>query len=112
MPGITDGKQRFRTSRAIDALAAGRTGIMPEICRFYGISIRMFYDDHGPPHFHAIYGEHEAKIEIGTGSIRGHLPPRALRLVREWYPQHAVELLEDWRLAANRRPLNRIEPLE
>ena len=85
---------------------------MPEICRFYGISIRMFYDDHGPPHFHAIYGEYEAKIDIRTGNARGRLPRRALRLVMEWYPLHSGELLEAWRLAAARKPLNSIPPLQ
>jgi hypothetical protein len=85
---------------------------MPEISRFYGISIRMFYDDHGPPHFHAVYGEHEAKVDIRRGAVRGRLPRRALHLVMEWYPRHAEELLENWDLAACGKPLKRIAPLE
>jgi hypothetical protein len=85
---------------------------MPELCRFYGISIRMFYDDHGPPHFHAVYGEHEAKVDIRTGAVVGRLPQRALRLVMEWYPRHEHELLDAWHLAADRKPLKRIDPLE
>jgi hypothetical protein len=85
---------------------------MPEIARFYGISIRMFYDDHGPPHFHAVYGGYEAKVDIRTGRVRGRLPRRAHRLVKEWYPRHTDELLEDWRLAARREPLKPIQPLE
>jgi hypothetical protein len=58
---------------------------MPTISRFYGILIRMFFNDHGPPHFHARYGEFEATIDIGTlAIIEGQLPRRALNLVQEW----------------------------
>ena len=58
---------------------------MPEISRFHGIGIHMYWDDHGRPHFHAIHGEHEAKIEIGTGVVLdGPLPRRPLRQVRKW----------------------------
>ena len=58
---------------------------MPEICRFYGIIIKMFFEDHNPPHFHAEYGSFEALIEIDTlAVIGGKLPPRALGLVMEW----------------------------
>ena len=54
---------------------------MPEISRFYGIVIKMFFDDHNPPHFHALYGEHEVLIDINTFAVfAGHLPPRALGL--------------------------------
>ena len=88
------------------------SGIVLEISRFYGISIRMFYDDHGPPHFHAVYGEYEAKVDIRSGTIRGRLPRRAFHLVKEWYPRHVQELLEDWHLAADGKPLKRITPLE
>jgi hypothetical protein len=85
---------------------------VPEISRFYGISIRMFYDDHGPPHFHAVYGASEAKVDIRSGAVRGRLPRRALRLVMEWYPRHVAELLQAWQLAASGKPLLRIAPLE
>ena len=58
---------------------------MPEISRFYGIIIKMYFDDHTPPHFHAQYGEHEALLNINTfGIIAGSLPPKALGLVTEW----------------------------
>ena len=58
---------------------------MPEISRFFGIVIRMFYNDHPPPHFHAEYGEHEALIEIESLAVyAGDFPARALALVREW----------------------------
>ena len=57
---------------------------MPEICRFYGIIIKMFFDDHNPPHFHAIYGKFEAIIDINNlAIISGRLPPRAFGLAME-----------------------------
>jgi len=62
---------------------------MPEICRFYGIIIRMYYDDHNPPHFHAFYGDDEAWININTLAVfSGNLPGRALGLVIEWASMH------------------------
>ena len=86
---------------------------MPEICRFFGIVIRMFIDEHAPPLFHAVYGEHEAQIGISPLSVlRGKLPPRVLALVMEWAAIHQSELLADWELAANQSPLNPIRPLE
>ena len=60
---------------------------MPEVSRFYGIVIRIFYDDHNPPHFHAEYGEHEVLVNINTLAILGgSLPARALGMVAEWSP--------------------------
>jgi hypothetical protein len=85
---------------------------MPEISRFLGIVIGMFYSEHGVPHFHAVYGEHEASIEIESGVIHGEFPPRALRLVLEWAELHKAELLENWELARQGQPLKRIAPLE
>lgn len=85
---------------------------MPTISSFYGILIRMFYNDHAPPHFHARYGEFEATIEIESLTMReGELPVRALHLVKEWAAAHRAELLEDWRLCrANAAPA-KIDPL-
>jgi Domain of unknown function (DUF4160) len=86
---------------------------MPELSRFFGIVIRMFYHDHEPPHFHAIYGEYEALIEFETLSIfRGFLPRRAFALVLEWAALHREELREEWCHARNGEPLNEIEPLD
>lgn len=86
---------------------------MPEISRFFGIVIAMYYNDHAPPHFHARYGEYEAAIHIETGGILGgELPTRVLALVGEWMDHHRDELLEDWELARARRKLRKIEPLE
>ena len=56
---------------------------MPEICRFLGIIIRMYYRDHAPPHFHAEYGEFEITVEIDTGIVSGQFPRRALKAVLE-----------------------------
>ena len=73
----------------------------------------MFYNDHAPPHFHARYGGKEIRVDIGTGEIMsGELPRRAQGHVLEWLELHREELLEDWALAQNRKPLNKIEPLE
>lgn len=86
---------------------------MPRISAFYGIFIYMYYRDHAPPHFHAIYGDAEAEIVIATGAIRaGYLPSRALRLVREWTETYRVELEQNWNLARSGMPLQRIAPLD
>jgi hypothetical protein len=85
---------------------------MPEISRFLGIVIRMYYRDHPPPHFHAEYGEFEITVEIETGAINGRFPRRAQMAVLEWNNIHRGELLADWDLAREERPLDRIEPLE
>jgi hypothetical protein len=85
---------------------------MPRISLFYGIAIYMYFRDHAPPHFHARYGGEEAVIAIADGRvIRGEIPERALRLVREWLDIHKRELDENWRLATEPAPLNRIDPL-
>lgn len=71
---------------------------MPLIARFYGILIKMYFREHGVPHFHALYGEHNAVFEIETLTmLEGDLPPRAERLVREWAQHYQHDLLEMWR---------------
>jgi len=86
---------------------------MPEISRFYGIIIAMFFDDHYPPHFHARYAEESVAIEIESLRIvEGHIPPRALGLVIEWATQHKGELLNNWELAKHNQAPNKIEPLK
>jgi hypothetical protein len=73
----------------------------------------MFYSDHEPAHFHAIYGEYEALIEVDTLAVfRGSLPRRALALVLEWATLHRDELREDWRRSRAGETLNEIEPLD
>lgn len=85
---------------------------MPEISRFYGIVIRMFYDEHNPPHFHAQYGEYNAVIKINDYAVtEGYLPPKALGLVTEWANVHKDELLKNWDLARDKNELFKIEPL-
>jgi hypothetical protein len=85
---------------------------MPEISRFYGIIIRMYFNDHNPPHFHAFYGGEEALIEINTRAVfAGRLPPRALGLVAEWASLRQEELRRDWERARNLEPLEQIAPL-
>ena len=85
---------------------------MPEISRFLGIVIAMYYRDHAPPHFHALYGEHEVTIDIASGAVNGSFPRRALAHVQEWRILHRDELLNTWILARASKPLPRIEPLE
>jgi len=85
---------------------------MPEICRFYGIIVAMFFDDHNPPHFHARYGRNNAAIEISSLRVlEGQIPPRALGLVVEWASQHQAELLKNWEFAKNNKPVKKIAPL-
>jgi hypothetical protein len=85
---------------------------MPEISRFLGIVIRMYYRDHQPPHFHAEYGEYEVKVYLETGIVEGRFPRRALEHVLEWYHLHKAELTDDWARATARKPLSPIPPLE
>lgn len=85
---------------------------MPEISRFFGIVIGMFFNEHGPPHFHAVYGEHKITVEIESGHVRGEFPAGVLRLVLEWASFHKQELMANWECARRREPLTRIEPLE
>ncbi|MBU0502567.1 MAG: DUF4160 domain-containing protein [Candidatus Margulisbacteria bacterium] len=86
---------------------------MPEISRFFGIVIGVFYDDHNPPHFHARYQRHKATINIKELSIiEGKLPPRVFGLVIEWATIHQKELFKNWNLAKNQKPLKSIEPLK
>lgn len=86
---------------------------MPELSRFYGIVIRMYFGDHPPPHFHSDYGSHQALIDIRTlAVISGKLPPRAMGLVTEWAALHQEELLRQWQRAERYEPLKKIAPLE
>lgn len=86
---------------------------MPTISAFYGILIRMFWDDHAPPHFHAQYSGFEVLVNIQTLEIiRGTMPRRALALVLEWAAEHRHELLEDWKLCEHNQPPKKISPLE
>lgn len=87
--------------------------LMPQISRFFGIIIAMYYDDHNPPHFHAKYGNDECLINIVDLSvIQGSLPSRALGMTIEWAVAHQVELKKNWDLAKSLQPLQTIDPLQ
>lgn len=86
---------------------------VPRLSEFYGIVIYMYFNDHNPPHFHALYAEHEGQIRIDDGEvIEGSLPRTAARLVRQWLELHRDELMENWELAQIPAPLVAIEPLQ
>ena len=85
---------------------------MPEVSLFYGIRITMFYSDHNPPHFHAEYAWNKALVDIQGGYvIRGALPSRQLKLILAWCELHRDELMQNWELSKDAKPLNRIAPL-
>jgi len=85
---------------------------MPEISRFLGIVIRMYFKDHNPPHFHVSYEKYEATIDIkNLGIISGSLPPKVLALVVEWASFHAEELLDNWSKTKDLKSPNKIEHL-
>ena len=86
---------------------------MPVICRFFGITIRMFYADHLPPHFHASYRGDEATVDIDRlALLHGCLPPRATALLVEWASLHQAELRQNWERARAGLPVVPIDPLE
>jgi len=82
---------------------------MPEIARFYGIVLKVFFGDHPPPHFHAIYGEFLALIDIESlNIIEGDLPNRAQKLVLEWAALYQQDLLQMW----NTQEFRKLPPLK
>ncbi len=86
---------------------------MPTISNFYGIQIQMYYSDHNPPHFHAIYGEHELLVGISPITIlEGSAPGRVKSMVLEWAAIHQSELLEDWTLCVKKQKPQDIAPLD
>ena len=105
MGGVVSGVHLPAIGRIISA--------MPTISQFFGIVIQMFWREHAPPHFHAMYAEHEALIDIRTLEvIGGSLPRRALSLTIEWAIEHREELMEDWNLCQSKQHPKRITPLE
>jgi len=86
---------------------------MPEVSRFFGIVIRMYFDEHNPPHFHAIYAGNEAQVGIDPILVvEGKLPNRAASLVIEWAGLHQRELLHNWHRLRSDQPIQGIAPLE
>jgi hypothetical protein len=83
--------------------------VMPEVARFYGIVIKVFFGDHPPPHFHAIYGEYNALVSIEfLEIIEGDLPSRAQKLVLEWATLYQQDLLQMW----NTQEFRKLPPLK
>ena len=85
---------------------------MPQISYFLGVIIRMFYRDHNPPHFHAVYADFEGIIDIEKNEIiGGELPPRVLGIVTERTALHQIELMDNWERARQQESLKNIAPL-
>ena len=85
---------------------------MPELSRFLGISILMYFDDHNPPHFHVRYNDYRALISIDELKVlEGHLPARILGLVIEWAEMHKKELMQDWDMVKTTGNYVKIDPL-
>ena len=85
---------------------------MPEISRFFGIIIRMFYDEHNPPHFHADYQGNKAVFDFNGNILKGDIKSKTARkLIREWVDLHTDELVEDWNLVRNDKEIKKISPL-
>ena len=85
---------------------------MAEICRFLGIIIAMFADDHNPPHFHIRYGEYKAFIAIDGSVIKGIMPKNVLKNVFQWMEEHQEELYANWERMQNGEEIIKIEPLD
>lgn len=85
---------------------------MPEISRFLGIVVAMYFKEHAPPHFHAKYGRQHASFSIQElRLLEGKLPPRIVSFVLEWAFLHREELMEDWERARREEELKKIDPL-
>jgi len=99
--------------RATLAPRCANAATMPTISWFFGISIRMFFNDHAPPHFHAFYGRHEARVSIETAQIiGGSLPTAQRRLVQEWTLRYRDRLMTDWALVRRSQAPERIPGLD
>ncbi len=86
---------------------------MPIVSLFFGIIIRLYHDDHNPPHFHVEYGEYDAVVEVSSGRILfGHLPRQARKLVEKWRQKRKSELQKAWNDAISGKMPARIKPLE
>lgn len=107
------GRNQLHVSARDDALGsvAGHSGDVPEISRFYGIVISMFYSDHARPHFHARCGDHSIAVEIGGDGVRGSFPPNRLPLLFEWRDLHRAELEANWERLCRGEPPVPIAPL-
>lgn len=84
---------------------------MPEISRFYGIIIKMYFNEHNPTHFHTEYQGYKATVTIEAGIVEGKMPKRALNLIFEWLEIHREELLNNWKSIEESGEYSKIEPL-
>lgn len=84
---------------------------MPSISMFFGIIIYMYFDDHTPPHFHAQYQDFKALFDFDGELIEGTMPRTQMKLISAWAAIHKEELAANWKLAQDKQPLYRIEPL-
>ena len=84
---------------------------MPEISRFFGIIIKMYFNEHNPPHFHVEYQDYIAIINIEDGTVKGEMPRKQINLIFQWLDLHKSELLINWELSNSRQPLIKINPL-
>ena len=86
---------------------------MPVVSSFFGINIRMYYNDHNPPHIHVEYEKSKAVVDFQGNVLKGALDSRtALKLVREWIDLHSAELMDDWTAARDGREIKKIDPLD
>ncbi len=85
---------------------------MPVLSMFFGIIIKMYWMDHNPPHIHVIYNEHEAIFDFDGNLIDGELPIKQQKLIVAWIVLHEDELKANWKLAENKEPLFKIDPLK
>lgn len=85
---------------------------MPEVSRFLGITIHMYFDEHNPPHFHVKYGEYNAQIDINSFALlQSYLPAKVLGLVVEWAEINQSKLIENWLSIEKDGYFNKITPL-
>lgn len=105
-------RKRRHILRTTCALDPGTVRFVPRVSAFHGLIIAMYYEEHGLPHFHVRYAEHDASIELDEFVIlQGSLPAKKLSLVREWAALHRDELRINWERARDERPLIAIDPL-
>lgn len=85
---------------------------MPEISRFYGVIIYMYFKDHFPPHIHLRYGDYEAIIYLKDGVVVGEMPGKIVKMALKWMELNRIELLKTWKLAQKGESLPKIKPLK
>lgn len=86
---------------------------MPYVSMFFGIIVRMFYNEHNPPHFHAEYQGQAGVFDLNGNMTHGSMRSKtAVRLIREWAALHNAELVRNWERAAQKEPIEKIDPLE